>query len=76
MTKTSLSKSSHADLPQALATAQTAMHFPEVQEMKRRPATSRAALVATSNTRWSEQTSRVLRSQQRTLSSDMAKEVL
>ena len=36
MTTTSVSKSSPADLPQALATAQAAMHFPEVQEMLRK----------------------------------------
>lgn len=36
MTTTSVSNTSAADLPQALAVAQAAMHFPEVQEMLRR----------------------------------------
>ncbi len=36
MTTTSVLKSSSADLPQALVTAQAAMLFPEVQEMLRR----------------------------------------
>ena len=36
MTTTNVSRTSAANLPQALATAQAAMHFPEVQEMLRR----------------------------------------
>ena len=36
MTTTSVSNTSAAELPQALAAAQAAMHFPEVQEMLRR----------------------------------------